>query len=301
MPAPQRGTAAAKRRGNWLIFGIFGVKIAYTARLMGTRRAKADKTIADHARKDIKMKHKNAGLIKIVFLKTLPVMVGYLVLGMGFGILLEDKGYGALWAFAMSVTMYAGSMQYVAVDLLASGASLISAAIMTVMVNARHLFYGISMIDRYKGAGRKKPYLMFALTDETYSLICSEKVPEGVNPHLFYFLISLFDQCYWITGATLGAVVGSLIQFSTAGVDFAMTALFVSIFTEQWLTSRQHTPALIGVLATLGCLLLFGADRFLIPAMLVILTALCTLRPKIEKNAAKLAEEDAHAKEAGHE
>ncbi len=228
---------------------------------------------------------KNAPLFKIVFLKTLPVMAGYLVLGMGFGILLEGKGYGPLWAFAMSATVFAGSMQYVAVDLLASGASLISTAIMTLMVNARHLFYGISMIDRYKGAGHKKPYLMFALTDETYSLICSEQVPEGVNPHLFYFLISLFDQCYWVIGSTLGAVTGSLITFSTAGVDFAMTALFVSIFTEQWLSAKQHAPALIGVAATLACLLLFGAESFLIPAMLVILTALCTLRPRIERAA----------------
>ena len=236
-------------------------------------------------------KQKYAILLKTAFIKTLPVMAGYLVLGMGFGILLQDKGYGPLWAFGMSVTMFAGSMQYVAVDLLASGASLISAAIMTLMVNARHLFYGISTIDRYKGAGRKKPYLMFALTDETYSLICSEKVPEGANPHLFYFMISLLDQCYWVIGSTLGAVLGSLITFSTAGVDFAMTALFVSIFTEQWLSTRQHTPALIGVLATLACLILFGADRFLIPAMLVILTALCTLRPHIERNAAAETEE----------
>ena len=244
----------------------------------------------------------NKTLLKTVFLKTLPVMAGYLVLGMGFGILLTGKGYGALWAFAMSATVFAGSMQYVAVDLLASGASLISTAIMTLMVNARHLFYGISMIDRYKGAGRKKPYLMFALTDETYSLICSETVPEGVNPYLFYFLISLFDQCYWVIGSTLGAVAGSLITFSTAGVDFAMTALFVSIFTEQWLTSKQHTPELIGVLATLACLLIFGADRFLIPAMLVILTALCTLRPKIERSAAeKAGEQTGETEEAEHE
>ena len=229
----------------------------------------------------------NKTLLKTVFLKTLPVMAGYLVLGMGFGILLTGKGYGALWAFAMSATVFAGSMQYVAVDLLASGASLISTAIMTLMVNARHLFYGISMIDRYKGAGRKKPYLMFALTDETYSLICSETVPEGVNPYLFYFLISLG---------------GALLSFDTTGIDFAMTALFVSIFTEQWLTSKQHTPALIGVLATLACLLIFGADRFLIPAMLVILTALCTLRPKIERSAAeKAGEQTGETEEAEHE
>lgn len=243
---------------------------------------------------------KNGKLIKLVFLKTLPVMAGYLVLGMGFGILFQGRGYGAGWALAMSVTLFAGSMQYVAVDLLSSGASLISIAVMTLMVNARHLFYGQSMVERYKGAGRKKPYLMFALTDETYSLICSEQVPEGTNPHLFYFLISLFNQCYWVLGSVVGALLGAWIPFSTAGVDFAMTALFVSIFTEQWLTTKQHAPALIGVVATLACLLLFGAERFLIPAMLVILTALCTLRSKIQqqnepKPAQTEKEENGHA------
>ncbi len=225
--------------------------------------------------------------LKTVFLKTLPVMAGYLVLGTGFGILFESKGYGFIWSLLMSTAVFAGSMQYVAIDLISGGASLISTALMTLMVNARHLFYGISMVSRYRDAGLKKPYLMFALTDETYSLICSEPVPEGTDPHTFYFLISLVNQCYWVAGSAAGALLGSLITFETAGLDFAMTALFISIFTEQWLTAKNHLPALIGTGATLLCLILFGAESFLIPAMLVIITAMCSIRPLIEKTEAK--------------
>lgn len=236
------------------------------------------------------MQRPSAVLMKTVALKTLPVMAGYLVLGMGFGILFESKGYGFIWSLLMSTAVFAGSMQYVAIDLISGGVSLISTALMTVMVNARHLFYGISMVGKFRGAGLKKPYLMFALTDETYSLICSEPVPEGTDAHTFYFLISLVNQCYWVTGSVAGALLGSLITFETAGLDFAMTALFISIFTEQWLTAKNHLPALIGAGATLLCLILFGADSFLIPAMLVIITAMCSIRPLIEKTEAKEGE-----------
>lgn len=232
-------------------------------------------------------------LLKTVILKTLPVMAGYLVLGTGFGILFESKGYGFLWSLLMSGAVFAGSMQYVAIDLIAGGASLLSTALMTLMVNARHLFYGISMVSRYRGAGSKKPYLMFALTDETYSLICSEQVPEGTDSHTFYFLISFVNQCYWVTGSVVGGLIGSLITFDTAGLDFAMTALFISIYTEQWLTAKNHLPALIGIGATLLCLLIFGAESFLIPAMLVIITAMCSIRPLVEK--AEKKEGEAHA------
>ena len=236
------------------------------------------------------MQRPSAALMKTVVLKTLPVMAGYLVLGTGFGILFESKGYGFIWSLLMSTAVFAGSMQYVAIDLISGGASLISTALMTVMVNARHLFYGISMVGKYRGAGLKKPYLMFALTDETYSLICSEPVPEGADAHTFYFLISIVNQCYWVTGSVAGALLGSLITFETAGLDFAMTALFISIFTEQWLTAKNHLPALIGAGATLLCLILFGADSFLIPAMLVIITAMCSIRLLIEKAEAKEGE-----------
>ena len=218
----------------------------------------------------------NRYLLKTAFLKTLPVLTGYLVLGIGFGILLNKNGYGVLWALAMSVFIYAGSMQYVGVGLLASGASLITAALTTLMVNARHLFYGISMIDKYKGAGKKKPYLIFALTDETYSLVCGNDYPEGIDQHQYALLVSVLDQIYWVTGSVLGSLLGSVLPFDTTGIDFAMTALFVTVFVEQWLSTGNHIPAVTGVLATLICRILFGCDNFLIPSMIAI-TVILTL------------------------
>lgn len=222
--------------------------------------------------------------LKYAFFQSLPIMAGYLVLGMGFGILLETKGYGVWWAFFMSLFIYAGSMQYVTIDLLAGGASLVSAALMTLMVNARHLFYGISMIERYRDTGAYKPYLMFALTDETYSLVCSGDVPEGVDQKKYFFLVSLFNQVYWITGSLAGALIGSLISFNTAGIDFSMTALFLVVFVNQWRSTKNHVSALTGVLASLACLFVFGPERFIIPAMAVITLLLIIFRRKLEKH-----------------
>ena len=153
---------------------------------------------------------------KYAFKQSVPIMAGYIVLGMGFGVLLESKGYGVLWAIAMSVFIYAGSMQYVAINLITGGASLIATALMTLMVNARHLFYGISMLDKYKNTGKYKPYLIFALTDETYSLVCSGKIPAGVDRNKYYFLVSLFDQVYWVIGSVIGSAIGSVLNFNTA-------------------------------------------------------------------------------------
>ena len=215
------------------------------------------------------------------FLRSLPVMAGYVVLGMGFGILAQRAGYGLPWALAMSVLVFAGSMQYVGIGLLQGGASVLAVALTTVMVNARHLFYSISMIGRYRDAGKYKPYLIFALTDETYSLLCDGKAPEGTDPDLFCFLVSLFNQCYWITGSVIGSLLGGILPFSTAGIEFSMTALFIASFTEQWITAKDHLPALAGLLGTLACLLVFGPDGFLIPAMLVITLVLTLLRDRI--------------------
>jgi len=207
---------------------------------------------------------------KTAFLASLPVMAGYMVLGTGFGILLSSKGYGPLWSLFMSLFIYAGSMQYLAVDLLTGGASLITAALTTLMVNARHLFYGISMIGKYRDTGAYKPYLIFALTDETYSLNCGA-LPEGVTDGpSYYVLVSLFNHSYWVAGSLLGAALGYVIPFNTEGIDFALTALFVTVFVEQWLSTRDHIPTLIGVFSSVLCLMLFGADGFLIPAMALI-------------------------------
>ena len=216
--------------------------------------------------------------MKKAFVSTLPVMAGYLVLGTGFGILLQSKGYGLVWALAMSILIYAGSMQFLAVDLLAGGAGLITAALTTLMVNARHLFYGLSMIDKYKDAGKRKPYLIFALTDETYSLNCGA-LPEGVeDAPRYYFLVSLFDQCYWVAGSAIGSLLGAVLPFSTEGIDFSLTALFVTVFVEQWRSTGVHLPAIIGVCTSLVCLAVFGADNFLIPAMILITLALTACR-----------------------
>ena len=226
---------------------------------------------------------------KYAFKQSVPIMAGYIVLGMGFGVLLESKGYGVFWAIAMSVFIYAGSMQYVAINLITGGASLIATALMTLMVNARHLFYGISMLDKYKNTGKYKPYLIFALTDETYSLVCSGKIPEGVDRNKYYFLVSLFDQIYWVIGSVIGSVVGSVLNFNTAGIDFSMTALFLVVFVEQWKSTKAHASAITGVAASVVCLLIFGAGNFVIPAMISITVILLLMR-KFRKGLEEVAE-----------
>ncbi len=209
--------------------------------------------------------------LKSALLSTLPVLTGYLVLGFGFGIILKANGYGILLALAMSGLIYAGSMQYVAIGLMSGGASLITAALTTLMVNARHIFYGISMLDKYKHVGARKPYLIFALTDETYSLVCTDALPvKNEEKNRYFLLVSLLDHLYWVGGTVLGALVGSLISFNTEGIDFALTALFLTVFLDQWRTTSKHAPALIGVGASVLCLILFGSEHFLIPTMLTI-------------------------------
>ena len=222
--------------------------------------------------------------VRTAFVDTLPVMAGYVFLGFGFGILLVQSGYGPLWAFAMSLFIYAGSMQYLTVSLLTGGAGLLTAALTTVVVNARHLFYGISMVDAYKGAGKKKPYMIFALTDETYSLVSQNQVPEGISRHGYCFLVSLFDHIYWVAGTVLGSLTGTLLSINYEGIEFALTALFVTIFVEQWLSTEDHRPALIGVAATVLCLALFGRDVFLIPSMVIIAIGLTTMRKTGRRN-----------------
>ena len=224
----------------------------------------------------------NLKTIRQAFYTSVPVMAGYVVLGTGFGILMRNAGYGVLWTAAMSAFIYAGSMQYVGVSLLTSGASVLTTALTTIMVNARHLFYSISMIDTYKDAGQFKPYMIFALTDETYSLLCDGTTPDGTEPNLYRFFVSLFNQCYWVSGSVLGSLLGTVLPFPTTGIEFSMTALFVAAFTEQWLTTKDHVPALTGLLSTLLCLLVFGREQFLIPAMLLITLILTILRRREE-------------------
>lgn len=230
------------------------------------------------------MKHsQNKHAFQAAFPRTLPVMAGYLVLGFGFGLLLQSKGYSFLWAVFMSLAIYGGSMQYVTVDLLAGGAGLLTAGIMTLMIHARHLFYGLSMLKKYQDTGKVKPYLIYTLSDETYSLVCTGEVPDGVNKDAFYFWISFLDQMYWVAGSALGGIFGQIVTVNTTGVDFAMTALFIVILTDNLLKPASRIPALAGVLISLTCLLIFGADHFLIPSMLGISAILMILRPVLDK------------------
>ncbi len=222
----------------------------------------------------------NKKTISLALRASLPVMAGYLVLGLGFGVLLQNQGYSFLWAFLMSLTIYAGSMQYAALDLISGGAGLITTALMTLMINARHFFYGLSMLDKYQDTGKAKPYLIFALTDETYSLVCSP-APAEADEKGYYLLVSLFDQVYWIVGSVLGGLLGPILPFDSTGMDFAMTALFVVIFVEQWLSAENHIPALLGVGISVVCLILLGPTRFVIPAMVGITLSLALLRGRL--------------------
>ena len=217
------------------------------------------------------------------FIASIPVMMGYIVLGMAFGILLESNGYSFLYALFMSLFIYAGSMQFVAINLLVSGASIINTIIMTLLINARHLVYGLSMIKKFENMGKLKPYMIFSLTDETYSLLVSAKTPEGCIEKYYLFFISLLDQCYWVIGSLIGSIVGSLLTINTTGLDFAMTALFVVIVVDQYLNSTKHLYTYIGFGISIVCLLIFGSDAFIIPSMIGIVLSLIYVYHKGEE------------------
>lgn len=225
--------------------------------------------------------------LKKAFPYTIPVMLGYIFMGMAFGILFESKGYNFLWSILISTVVYAGSMQFVAINLFSGGTSLIGIFFISIMVNIRHIFYGLSMIDKFKEMKRLKPYMIFSLTDETYSLFCLTNIPDQVEKNYFMFFIALLNQSYWVLGSFLGSVIGSVVKFNSTGIDFAMTALFVVIFVEQWLFCISHIPAVVGILSSILCLILFGANNFLLPSMIVMLIILTIFRAKIEKKITK--------------
>ncbi len=204
------------------------------------------------------------------FIDTLPVLIGYLFLGIGFGVMLHHAGFGLPWAIGMSVLMYSGSMQYLAIDLLSGGVSLLSAGLTTLMVNIRHLFYGLSVVELYRPYKAAKPYMLFALTDENYSIICGRPAPREVDAHSYYFYVTLFDHSYWILGSAIGSLLGSVLPFNAEGIDFALPALFITIFVDQWTSTKQHSSPILGMVVALLFLLIFGAERFLIPTMLTI-------------------------------
>lgn len=229
------------------------------------------------------MMNEKTKALRAAFPVTIPVMTGYLFLGMGYGILMNSIGYGPLWTLLMSLLIFAGSIQYVAIALLTSAFNPLYTLLLTLMVNARHLFYGISMLEGFKGAGRLKPYLVFGLTDETFSLLSAVDPPEGIERKWFQFFITLLDHVYWVAGSVLGSIIGAVISFNSMGLDFVLTALFVVIFIDQWKGTKNHIPALVGLGSALLCLLLFGQDHFMIPAMVLILLLLTVFRKRIRE------------------
>ena len=223
------------------------------------------------------------------FPHTVPVLMGYLSIGVVFGWMLSAAGFAPTWAAIMSVTVYAGSGQYLGVRLLSDASPLGDAAFLTFVLNFRHLVYGLSMLEKFRGMGWRKLYMIFSLTDETYALLAGVRVPEGVDEKNFYFAVSLLDHLYWIAGSVIGAVAGALITVNTEGIDFAMTALFLVIAVEQWQSNDKHAPVFLGALGTLVCLLVFGPEngRFLIPALAILVAGLVLLRPRLEGGEAR--------------
>lgn len=220
--------------------------------------------------------------LSAAFPVTLPVLMGYLSIGIAFGLMLEAVGYNFIWAFFMSLSIYAGSGQYLGVDLLAGGAALGTVALMTLLINFRHLVYGLSMLQKFKGMGVRKLYMIFSLTDETYALLSSVHAPVGVDEKRFYFAVALLDHCYWILGSVIGAVAGGLLKIDITGIDFAMTALFVVIAVDQWKTYKSHLPALLGAGCTVVFLFLIGQEQMLLPSLGVIVIALLALRARLD-------------------
>ena len=230
--------------------------------------------------KPIKQPH-HAAALRAAFPATLPVLTGYLCIGMAYGLLMANAGYGVFWALLLSLLCYAGSMEFVAVSLLTAGFDPVQALLMALMINARHAFYGLSMLEKYRGTGWARPFLIFSLTDETFSLVSTLEPPDGVTRRDFYFWISLLDYLYWQVGSVLGALIGGLLPFDTTGLDFALTALFIVLFLEQWRKRENRPAALIGLGCTAVSLAAVGADRLVIPAMVLILAVLLGGRNKL--------------------
>lgn len=226
--------------------------------------------------------NQKSSCIRYALEQTVPVMLGYIFLGIAFGLMLQNAGYHFLWAFAISLCVYAGSMQFILVSLLSGGASLFYTALMTVFINGRHIFYGFSFIEKYRKMGKAYPYMIFSLTDETYSLLCRVKIPKELDERRTMFYISFLDQCYWIAGSVIGALVGQIITFNSSGIDFSMTALFTAIVVEQWQESKTHIPAIAGITASILFLLLLGADKFILPALMTSVIILILFRNHLE-------------------
>lgn len=220
---------------------------------------------------------------KAAFPYTIPIFAGFWFLGITFGIYMKVSGFSIWYPMFMSLTIFAGSMEFVAVNMLMGAFKPLQALFLTLMINARHLFYGISMLDRFKGMGWKKPFLIFGLCDESFSINYTADIPSDADKGWFMFFVTLLNYLYWFSGTMLGGLFGSFIKFNTEGLDFVMTAMFVVIFLEQWLKEKNHTSSIMGLAFSTLSLIIFGADNFIIPAMAAILVTLTVLRNTLDK------------------
>ncbi|MDD6461830.1 MAG: AzlC family ABC transporter permease [Bifidobacteriaceae bacterium] len=262
----------------------------------------------------LQARNRSLRALKACFPFTIPVMAGYVFLGITYGILMVNAGMPVWLPMLTAAIIYTGSMEFLLVQILTSSFNPLSAFVTALMVGARHLFYGIAMLGRYRDMGRKKPYLIFSTTDETFAVNYSTPIPADVDRGWFYLWVSVLDQCYWVTGSALGAVFGSIISFNTTGLDFVMTTMFAVIFLNQWLAStadakkhglygfaRSHAAEIIGLLSSLACLLVFGPDNFIVPSMVVILVLLTVLRTPIERSLPVVEKKPAHAEPVAQE
>lgn len=228
-------------------------------------------------------RHSKWFALRMAFSVTVPILAGFVFLGIAYGIYMNTLGFHPIYPIVMSFAIFAGSMEFVAANLLLLSFNPGNALLLTLMINARHLFYGLSMLDTYRGIGRKNLYMIYGLCDESFSINCSVDVPKDVDKGWFMFFVTLLNHVYWVAGAAIGGLMGSVIRFDTHGLEFVMTALFVVIFVEQWSKVKQHYSAISGIVIAVACLLIFGGEQFMIPAMIATLGALTLLRKTIEK------------------
>lgn len=221
--------------------------------------------------------------LKAAFPNTLPIFTGFLFLSLAYGIYMNSSGFSFIYPMCMSFLIYGGSLEFVCVEMLLSPFAPLQFFIMALLIQARHIFYGLSMLDRFKGLGLKKYYLIFGMCDETFSVNYTADIPDDVDRGWFMFFVTLLNQFYWVAGATLGGLIGSLFTFDTSNISFVMTAMFVVIFLEQWLKEKNHISSLIGIVVSAVCLALFGADSFMLPTMICIIMLLSLLRKPLEK------------------
>lgn len=224
---------------------------------------------------------------RAAFPNTIPIMAGFLFLGITYGMYMNVSAFSFIYPMLMSLTIFAGSMEFITANLLLGSFNPVQALILALMINARHLFYGVSMLDKFRDTGRKKIYLIYGMCDETFSLNYSAEIPSGIDKGWYMFFTTLLNQIYWVSGATLGGIFGSMLHFNTKGLDFAMTAMFVVIFMEQWIKEDNHAASLTGLAVSLASLMIFGRDGFIIPAMLLILALLTLMHPKLEGGACR--------------